>query len=72
MLVLTRKLGESIIIGDNIEVKIVSIDGDQIKLGIQAPSEVKIYRNEIFEAIQDENRKALQIGEEILIQMKKY
>ncbi|MBQ0140800.1 MAG: carbon storage regulator CsrA [Kurthia sp.] len=72
MLVLTRKLGESIIIGDGIEVKIVGIDGDQIKLGVEAPKEVKIYRQEIFEAIQAENRQAMQVEESLINQLKNF
>ncbi|MBM7540026.1 carbon storage regulator CsrA [Amphibacillus cookii] len=58
MLVLTRKLNESIKIGDNIEVKIVAIDGDQIKLGISAPKNIDIHRKEIYLDIQQENSKA--------------
>lgn len=72
MLVLTRKLGESIIIGDGIEVKIVGIDGDQIKLGVQAPKEVKIYRDEIFKVIQEENRQASQIDDDLINQLKNF
>lgn len=70
MLVLTRKVGESIIIGDNIEVKIVAIDGDQIKLGINAPNDVKIYRDEIYKAIQEENRQALNVEANLLNELK--
>lgn len=58
MLVLTRKLGQSIQIGDNIEVKIVAIEGDQIKLGINAPRDIDIHRKEIYLAIQEENSQA--------------
>lgn len=58
MLILTRKLGESIKIGDSVEVKVVAIDGDQIKLGISAPREIDIHRSEIYEAIQKENSQA--------------
>ncbi|WP_141604112.1 carbon storage regulator CsrA [Terrilactibacillus laevilacticus] len=58
MLVLTRKLGQSIKIGDDIEIKIVGVDGDQIKLGIEAPREVEIHRKEVYEAILEENGKA--------------
>ncbi|MFD2615837.1 carbon storage regulator CsrA [Terrilactibacillus laevilacticus] len=60
MLVLTRKLGEAIKIGDHIEIKIVAIDGDQIKLGIEAPKDVDIYRKEVFDAILEENNLAAQ------------
>lgn len=58
MLVLTRKLGESIRIGDNIVVKIVDLDGRHVKLGIEAPKNVTVNREEIYEKIQKENRAA--------------
>lgn len=60
MLVLSRKEGESIIISDQIEVKILSIEGEQVKLGIEAPQTVKVHRSEVFEAIQQQNEEALQ------------
>jgi carbon storage regulator len=55
MLVLTRKLNESIMIGDEVEVTIVEIKGDAIKLGINAPKTIKVHRKEIYLAIQREN-----------------
>lgn len=58
MLVLTRKLGESIRIGDNIVVKIVDLDGRHVKLGIEAPKNVSVNREEIYERIQKENQEA--------------
>ena len=58
MLILTRKSDECIIINGNIEVKIVAIRGDQIRLGISAPKEISIHRKEVFEAIQNENKLA--------------
>ncbi|NBB89896.1 MAG: carbon storage regulator CsrA [Spirochaetes bacterium] len=58
MLILARRTDESIVIGDEIEVSVVDIKGDQVKLGIKAPRSVKVYRREVFEAIQEENRKA--------------
>ncbi|RMH61837.1 MAG: carbon storage regulator [Calditrichaeota bacterium] len=61
MLVLTRRLGEAITIGDDIKIIIVDIEGHQIKLGIEAPREVEIYREELYKKIKgisfDEQRK---------------
>jgi len=51
MLILTRRLGESITIGDDIKVVIVEIDGKQVKLGIAAPRNVEVYREELYEKI---------------------
>lgn len=51
MLVLTRRLGESITIGDNVKLIVVEIDGNQVKLGIEAPREIEIYREELYEKI---------------------
>ncbi|KMK92580.1 carbon storage regulator CsrA [Rossellomorea marisflavi] len=58
MLVLTRKTGESIQIGDNIEIKVISIQGDQIKLGIDAPKHIDIHRKEVYLSIQEQNTEA--------------
>ncbi|MEW4290176.1 carbon storage regulator CsrA [Rossellomorea marisflavi] len=58
MLVLTRKTGESIQIGDNIEIKVVSIQGDQIKLAIDAPKQIDIHRKEVYLSIQEQNTEA--------------
>ena len=57
MLVLSRQRDESIVIGENIVITIVDIRGDKVRLGIQAPNEVPVHRQEVFEAIQRENRK---------------
>jgi carbon storage regulator len=58
MLVLTRKLGESIRIGDNIIVKVVDLDSRHVKLGIDAPKSISVNREEIYERIQNENKAA--------------
>lgn len=58
MLILARRINESIVIGDDVRVSVIDIKGDQIKLGIEAPRDVKVYRQEVYEAIQEENREA--------------
>lgn len=62
MLILTRKPGESLYIGDNLKVTIVEIKGNQIRVGIDAPPEFRIYREEIYLQILEENRKAAEGG----------
>ena len=58
MLVLTRKLGESIVIGNHVRVTVLDMQDKQIRLGIEAPSEVSIHRGEVYERIEQENRRA--------------
>ncbi len=58
MLVLSRKSNESIIIANNIEIKILGIEDGKVKLGIEAPRDVEIYRKEIYVEIQEENKAA--------------
>ena len=58
MLVLTRKSGESIKIGEDIDITIIKVEGGQVKLGIAAPKNVTIYRTEVYERIMEENRRA--------------
>ena len=58
MLILARRIGESIIVADQIEISVIDIKGDQVKLGITAPPQVKVYRREVYAAIQAENRAA--------------
>ncbi|MCR5585005.1 MAG: carbon storage regulator CsrA [Lachnospiraceae bacterium] len=59
MLALSRKTGESIVIGNDIEITVLEIRGDQAKLGINAPKSVPIYRKEIYVQIQEENKEAV-------------
>ena len=59
MLALTRKKGESIIVGDNIEVVVLGIAGEQVRLGIIAPKSISVHRKEIFEQIRNENKAAM-------------
>ncbi|MGL5755005.1 MAG: carbon storage regulator CsrA [Paraclostridium sp.] len=59
MLVITRKKGESLLIGDDIEIKIVKVDDGSVKLAIEAPKDKVILRKEIYENVKDENTKAI-------------
>jgi carbon storage regulator len=61
MLVLSRHRDESIMIGDDVVVTIVDIRGDKVRLGIEAPTEIPVHRQEVYDAIQRENRKAAQM-----------
>jgi len=58
LLVLTRKKGEKIVIGDNIVLTVVDIKGDQIQLGIEAPRDIPVHREEVYKEIQEENIKS--------------
>jgi len=60
MLALTRKKGESIIIGDDIEVVVLSVQGEQVKLGIRAPRTISVHRREIYEQITESNKLSAQ------------
>ncbi|MBR5867445.1 MAG: carbon storage regulator CsrA [Spirochaetaceae bacterium] len=62
MLILSRKMNEKIKIGDEITVTIIEIRGDQVKIGVEAPKNVKVFRQEIFSAIQNENKAAVSPG----------
>lgn len=70
MLVLGRKCNESIIIGEDITVTILGVDGDRVKIGIQAPSDVSILRQELYETVKQENLRASSLsakaGEKLL------
>lgn len=61
MLVLSRQKDQTIMIGDNIEITVVDIRGDKVRLGITAPSQITVHRKEVYEAIQRENREAAHV-----------
>lgn len=58
MLVLARKVGESILIGDDIQLTVLSVQGKGVKIGIKAPREITVYREEIYQNIVEENKRA--------------
>ena len=62
MLILTRKIGECITIGDHIRVYVVDVRGKQVRLGIEAPADAIVHREEIYQRIVDENLQAAQVG----------
>jgi carbon storage regulator len=59
MLVLTRKIGESIAIDDHIKIRVVQIKGKQVRLGIEAPKDTKIHREEVYLSIQEQNKQSI-------------
>jgi carbon storage regulator len=62
MLVLTRKVGERIRIGDDVTVQVLDVRGGQVRLGLAAPAEIRIFREEVFRAIEQQNREAQLAG----------
>ena len=64
MLILSRKIDEKIKIGNDITITIIDVRGDQVKIGVEAPKNVKVFRQEVFNAIQSENKAALASVEE--------
>ena len=71
MLALSRKPGESVIIGNDIEITILEVKGEQVKVGIKAPQSVAIYRKELFEQIQESNREESKISEDVMKNLNK-
>ncbi|WP_293983944.1 carbon storage regulator CsrA [uncultured Clostridium sp.] len=71
MLIITRKKGESIMIGDDIEITISKIDDGSVKIGIEAPKNVNILRKELYEEVEKENKEAVNIDLSILKTLKK-
>ncbi len=65
MLVLTRKKDQSIVINDNIEITILDVQGEQVRIGVNAPRNISVYRKEIFLQIAEENKKASEINNNI-------
>lgn len=66
MLILTRKLGENIRIGEDVKITVLDVKGGQVKLGIEAPPHVAVHREEIYEKIREENRRASEVDSRAL------
>jgi len=62
MLILSRKTNQKIRVGDSIEITVIEVRGDQVKIGVEAPRSVKVFREEIYDEIQRENKAALVTG----------
>lgn len=71
MLVITRKKGESILIGDNIEITVIKLDDGSVKLAIHAPKDITILRKELYKEVENENKKAIEFNMDVLKKIKK-
>lgn len=67
MLILTRKSGESLHLGDDIKITVFSVQGKQVKLGIEVPEDMTVYREEVYQRIKEENRLAMQTSDNDLL-----
>lgn len=70
MLVLTRKRNQSIVVNDNIEITVIDIQGDQVKVGINAPKDVKVFRKEVYIEMMEENQRAAEVQMQALDMLK--
>jgi len=64
LLILTRKIGEGIIVGNDVIIKVFEIEGDRVKFGIEAPKNIKVLRLELYEDISRENQKAMRVNKD--------
>nr|WP_284730387.1 carbon storage regulator CsrA [Thermosipho sp. 1244] len=69
---MTRKIGESIMIGNNIEVKVLKVDGGEVKIGITAPKSVRVLRRELYDEIRMENKKAIDFNLKDISEVKRF
>lgn len=67
MLILTRRPGESLYLGENIRLKVLSVQGKQIKIGLEVPDDMPVYREEVYLKIKDENQRALEAMDQDLV-----
>lgn len=68
MLILTRRPGESLYLGDNIKITVLGMQGKQVKLGLEVPRDTTVYREEVYKRVCEENRKALETSNQDLMQ----
>jgi carbon storage regulator len=67
MLILTRRPGESIHLGDEIKITVLSVQGKQIKIGLEVPEDMQVYREEVYLRVQEQNRQALELSDNDLM-----
>ena len=67
MLILTRRPGESLFLGDDIKIKILSVQGKQVKIGLEVPEDMTVYREEVYLKIQEQNRLAMEASQDDLL-----
>jgi carbon storage regulator len=67
MLILTRRAGQSLYVGDSIRVTVLGIQGKQVKIGLELPEDLNVYRDEVYQRVMEENRMAIQISNEDLL-----
>ncbi|MDR2401086.1 MAG: carbon storage regulator CsrA [Deferribacteraceae bacterium] len=72
MLILSRKINESIMVGEDIEIKVVDVSSRAIKLGIEAPKDIAVHRKEVFDAIKNENLASPQVPQEKVFSLLEY
>jgi carbon storage regulator len=67
MLILTRRSGQSLYVGDNIRITVLGIQGKQVKIGLELPGDMTVYRDEVYQRVMEENRMAIQTSNEDLL-----
>ena len=67
MLILTRRSGQSLYVGDNIRITVLGIQGKQVKIGLELPEDMTVYRDEVYQRVMEENRMAIQTSNEDLL-----
>ena len=67
MLILTRRSGQSLYVGDNIRITVLGVQGKQVKIGLELPEDMTVYRDEVYQRVMEENRMAIQTSNEDLL-----